>query len=150
MNNKIAYCGLYCGACSYYLATINNKLPDLSDQLKIPKELLACEGCRSQIVNLYCRICKIKKCCLRKGILLCNQCDEFPCSVLKAFDFDNVSHHTGVIESLIKLSKTGEDNWLINQNEKWSCTNCHIPFYWYDKTCKNCGNTLSGLEKTLF
>lgn len=147
MDNKIAYCGLYCGACSNYLATINNNLENLSNQTKIPKELLACEGCRSNIVNLYCKICKIKKCCSRKGIISCNQCDEFPCSVLKAFDDDKVPHHTGVIESLITLSKVGEDNWLIIQNQRWSCTNCQTPFHWYDKKCKNCGNNVSGLER---
>ena len=52
-KNKIAFCGLYCGACKKYL---NEK----------------CPGCAE---NKKAGWCQIRKCCLEKEILSCADCD---------------------------------------------------------------------------
>ena len=51
----VACCGLYCGACRSYL-----------------KE--KCEGCMK---NEKASWCKVRSCCINKGISSCASCDEF-------------------------------------------------------------------------
>lgn len=143
--NKIAYCGLFCGACKTYLCTINNKLKELSEETKIPTELLYCEGCRSDNTSLYCRNCAMKKCCIKKGIFSCNECKEFPCSVLNAFESDKHPHHKGVIRSLLELNEIGKDKWIEHQKDRWNCNYCNEPYSWYENRCKKCGNNIDGL-----
>ncbi len=51
-----APCGLYCGACKFYLAE-------------------KCKGCK---VNRNMQ-CTIWQCAERKGFKFCAECDDFPC-----------------------------------------------------------------------
>lgn len=51
----VSFCGLYCGSCGKYL-----------------KE--KCSGC---VGNEKATWCKIRKCCIEKGIKSCAQCNEF-------------------------------------------------------------------------
>ncbi len=57
VNNSelVAFCGLYCGACSKYL---NNK----------------CPGCHE---NSKASWCKIRKCCMDNDYSTCADCKEF-------------------------------------------------------------------------
>jgi len=146
MDNKIAYCGLYCGACKIFIDTSRNNLDDLVKETRIPEDYLRCEGCRSGKINLCCMNCGISRCCSKKNIDTCVECEEFPCPVLVAFDTDQYPHHNGVIESLKKLAEVGPDNWLKFQNEKWSCKNCGTPFHWYQSTCESCNALVSGYK----
>ncbi len=52
----VAYCGLYCGACRAYL-----------------KE--SCPGCHE---NEKAKWCKIRTCCIERGLATCAGCTEFP------------------------------------------------------------------------
>ena len=127
-RNIIAYCGLFCGACKIFLSTRNGTLDKLSNETNIPVELLRCKGCRSTEVSLFCKNCAMKKCCLQKKVSTCADCDEFPCSVLKAFENDQHPHHNGVIKSLEDLNRNGEIKWLEIQRDRWSCNYCGHPF----------------------
>jgi hypothetical protein len=53
--DMVAYCGLYCGGCGAYL-----------------KE--KCNGCQK---NAKAAWCKIRSCCMGKGIASCAECNEF-------------------------------------------------------------------------
>lgn len=147
MDLKIAYCGLYCGACKIFMATSDNDLNDIAIQTKIPEEYLACNGCRSDKINLCCMNCGIRRCCVSKKVNSCNECEEFPCSVLTAFNNDEYPHHNDAIESLKLLSEMGPDEWLKMKNRRWSCENCHTPFHWYEKNCENCGMEVTGYRE---
>ena len=146
MDPKIAYCGIYCGACGIYLATEAGTLDKIAEQTKIPIEYQACSGCRSEKNNLCCMNCSIKRCCLHKNIESCAECDEFPCSVLEAFDMDDYPHHSGVIESLKVISESGPEELLDLQQRRWSCTECNTSFHWYQDTCKSCGKKVQGYK----
>lgn len=146
-DNKIAYCGLFCQACQVFLETANNQLFDLSQETQIPINLLKCKGCRSSCTSLFCRNCTIKKCCIQKGFFSCADCNEFPCSVLKAFENDGYHHHKGVIKSLKTLKDKGMDEWINYQNNRWSCLNCGNPYSWYDKNCRYCNGNVNGLKR---
>jgi len=140
MDAKIAYCGIYCGACGIFLATESNELEELSKELKIPVTYLACKGCRSDTNNLCCMNCGIKRCCGHKNINSCNECNEFPCANLKKLDQrhlrdDNVS----LIENLVRIRKIGAEQWLKEQEDKWRCPGCGGNICVMDKECYDCG-----------
>lgn len=145
--NKIAYCGLYCGSCEVFIATQNNTIEQLSAKYQIPVDLLKCEGCRSYVVSLFCRNCAMKKCSQQKNIFTCANCNEFPCSVLKAFENDQHLHHKGVIKSLVSLADIGNEKWLLKQQERWTCNKCESAFSWYENQCLNCKNHINGLTR---
>lgn len=147
MDNRIAFCGIYCGACKIFIDTARNDLDNLVKETKIPEEYLRCEGCRSGKVNLCCLNCGMARCCNSKKYNTCSDCEEFPCSVLIAFSTDQYPHHTGVVESLEKFSEIGPDEWLKMQNQRWSCKNCNTPFHWYQKNCETCGSRVSGFKE---
>jgi hypothetical protein len=147
MDTRIAYCGLYCGACKIFMATAKNELEGIADITKIPVDYLECRGCRTEKINLCCMNCGIRRCCIRKEISSCSECGEFPCSVLIAFEADEHPHHHGVIGSLRELSDKGTEEWLKQQNHRWSCESCHTPFHWYEKNCTTCGREVSGYIK---
>lgn len=137
-DDIIAYCGLYCGACEMYLATQSNTLPALSEKLGIPQKLIACEGCKSDSLSIFCKNCAIKKCNRLKEIETCADCNEFPCSVLNAFENDGHPHHKGVIDSLSLLSRNGHSTWLHKMKKKYTCSECGLALSWYDDICPDC------------
>ena len=56
VNTKlVSFCGLYCGSCGKYLKG-------------------KCSGC---VENEKASWCKIRKCCMEKGINSCAECNEF-------------------------------------------------------------------------
>ena len=145
-DNRIAYCGLYCGACGIYLATATDRLEEVAEQTGIPVEYQGCTGCRTDRNNLCCMNCGIKRCCLYKGLGSCAECDEFPCSVLEAFDKDRHPHHTGVIGSLQLLAGSGQEQWLNIHQQRWCCPQCATPFHWYQEHCESCGKEVKGYK----
>ena len=142
---KLGYCGLFCGACEMFLSTKNIRLSVLSKKEDIPETLLMCEGCKSKITSIYCRNCSIKKCCMQKGISICAECDEFPCSVLKAFENDYCLHHKGLIRSHESIMEIGIETYIREQEDRWKCSKCNKQHSWYDKICTHCGNQVNGL-----
>lgn len=101
MESAIAYCGLDCGKCDAYLATIHNdqtlrekaaKLWSELNQTPIIPEDIHCEGCRgSGAKTVFCQhICAIRRCALGKGIPTCGQCPGFKvCPTLGAITANN-------------------------------------------------------------
>lgn len=87
MNNMIAYCGLDCGKCDAYQATIHDdqslrektaKLWSELNQAEILPEHINCEGCRSDgKKTVYCEsLCSVRKCALSKNVASCGDCSE--------------------------------------------------------------------------
>jgi hypothetical protein len=147
MDARIAYCGIYCGACKIFMDTAEDRLDSLASQTGIPEKYLGCTGCRTGKINLCCMNCGIRRCCIRKGIDSCIECEEFPCSVLTAFSTDEYPHHQGVIESLKILSEAGGEGWLKIQEQQWSCKTCNTSFHWYEKKCPVCGSDVPGFTE---
>ena len=87
MKDMIAYCGLDCGKCDAYLATINDdqalreKTAQLWAELNnapILPEHINCEGCRVDgIKTVYCdSLCPIRQCALEKTVTICGDCAD--------------------------------------------------------------------------
>jgi len=59
-TNLVSYCGFYCGACPTHIK-------------------VKCEGCKgdSPKCAVGYKVCKVRPCCIEKGINSCSHCDEF-------------------------------------------------------------------------
>jgi len=140
-NELIAFCGLYCGACSFKVAFDENdrehiaRMPDAYSKYK-DGPLEFCPGCR--LDNQH-GTCGIRDCAQEKKVAYCSQCNEFPCEKLIAFANDGIPHHAKAIENLHALKQMGAKAWLESQRIEWSC-DCGTKFSWYLKRCKNCLN----------
>lgn len=87
MNDLIAYCGLDCGKCEAYIATMNDddglrrKVAAEWSELngvEITPEMINCTGCRRDgIKTVYCdSLCPIRKCAVGKNYLTCGDCEN--------------------------------------------------------------------------
>lgn len=85
MKEMIAYCGLDCGKCDAYQATINNdetlrektaKLWSELNHITILPEQINCQGCRTNgVKTVYCEsLCAIRQCALKKKVETCGGC----------------------------------------------------------------------------
>ena len=97
----IAYCGLNCLECDAYIATQKNsdkkrektaqKWSKLFKEAKmyqvdIKPEQICCDGCKSNGARFFhCEMCKIRECCLAKGIENCAACKDYICETLAEF-----------------------------------------------------------------
>lgn len=136
----IAYCGVYCGACSLRLAGQDEDLRHLTEKARNlePSELqywLTCPGCRS---GSHRSDCDFRICATGKGLNHCIDCAEFPCKLHEEFNSDGAPHHANSIARLTELKNMGEDAWLAAQEKKWVCS-CGARLSWFLPECLKCG-----------
>ncbi len=93
----IAYCGLNCGKCPVYIATISNDDKKRKEVLEkwnkhfnfeMNLEDINCYGCldKEKIKFNYCINCGIRKCTLQKKLLNCAYYNEYTqCKTLNDF-----------------------------------------------------------------
>lgn len=136
------YCGLYCGACEVYLANQDGTIEEKAKEWGMDPGDLQCHGCKSDVVSVYCRRCKIKSCAEAKHVGYCFECDAFPCSSLIEFSNDEHSHHSIALHNLGVMRKSGVEAWVAEQKTRWSCPQCGERFSWYDERCGQCGSAL--------
>lgn len=134
--NLLAYCGLYCGACSLKVAfQEHNRQHILAMPKKYEKykdiELADCAGCR---IDDRCGECQIRKCTTEKKLVYCGECKEFPCKKINEFSSDGIPHHFEIIENRKNIQENGIDSWLDNQKTKYQCL-CGKKLSWYVKSC---------------
>ncbi|MCK5311853.1 MAG: DUF3795 domain-containing protein [Desulfobacteraceae bacterium] len=138
-NDLIAYCGLYCGACSFKVAFDQNErehikqMPEKYNKFR-DRPLEFCPGCR---LENHCGKCDIKDFAEEKKVAYCSRCSEFPCEKLTKFNNDGIPHHSKAIENLKLLEKIGVKKWLASQGNEWTC-GCGTKYSWYLKSCKVC------------
>lgn len=135
---KLAYCGLYCGACPLFLATEAGTLGELAHH-RAGAEGLRCLGCRTGTVSVYCLNCSMKKCARGQGLESCAACADFPCRVLRAFDGDDLPHHHGVIDALRTCRELGAARWLEAQASRNTCRGCGRRLTYHERSCPGCG-----------
>jgi hypothetical protein len=137
-STKLAFCGLYCGACPLFLATEAGTL-EAEASRGVSAEQLRCLGCRSDEVSVYCLNCSMKKCASGQGLVSCADCADFPCRVLKAFDADGYPPHRGVVRSLRACAAGGIESWLRAQAGRFACRGCGRALSHQDRACPTCG-----------
>lgn len=142
-KNLIAECGLYCGSCGVYLASIENdeaKLLRYSLILKQTIQETYCEGCGSAKKSAHCtKMCTFIKCKAEKGISSCANCADFFCKDLSEFR-SKMPHRIEIEESQKLLLSMDSDKWLSFHADRFRCANCNTFNSAYDLSCRNCGN----------
>jgi len=137
-KNLIAYCGLYCGDCFSYKGKIADLARDLRQELrqvrfdktaefvstvsffKVFKNYPQCYEVLGALVKFRCKntckggggppFCKMRKCCQKKGIEGCWQCDEF--ETCEKLDFLKLNHGDAHIKNLRIIKQKGIDEFL--------------------------------------
>ena len=133
----IAPCGLNCGVCRYYLATIRGLYKS---------KKAGCTGCLPS--NRACSIIK-EGCYLLKEnkIRFCFECGDFPCA---KFDRLNrrysTKYNTNLVNNLMEIKSKGLDKWLGEEEKKWKCANCGGVVSIHDLTCYDCGQKRIGKQ----
>jgi predicted ATPase len=100
----LAYCGLDCGQCPIYVATVTGDdalrrkaarewstvygdyLSERLGRREFKIEEMSCGGCRSANLFVGCSVCKIRACAIARGLDSCARCDEYAtCRPLNRF-----------------------------------------------------------------
>ena len=143
----VAYCGLYCGACSFKLAVDDAErahvlsLPTRYDKAK-EAELEACPGCRGESAANGDDPCEIRSCARARGLAHCGLCADFPCDCIALFAGDGAPHHADTVANLRRLNEVGAAAWLAEQEARWMCS-CGARRSWYLRECPKCGSALA-------
>ena len=134
----IAYCGLYCGDCFGHKGIVADLARDLRKELRtarfdktaeflstisffeVYKNYPQCYEVLGALVKMRCKnackggggppFCKIRKCCQKKEIEGCWECDEF--ETCEKLDFLIPNHGDAHIKNLRKLKKKGVEEFL--------------------------------------
>lgn len=139
-----AVCGLYCRACSWFIATTEEaeRLKRLSAELNYSEEEGKCYGCRSGKRLPYCKKCKMFDCATKRGINFCSECEDYPCPALKQFQAA-MPHRLELWRNLEQIRAHGYKKWLQEVRKNYICPNCQTINSTYDKKCRKCDNNPS-------
>ena len=145
MFNPDTYCGIYCGACSIAMYERTGPTDEFAACLgSVPKEDLACGGCKSDTVYYGCRICSLRSCARGRNVEHCIDCSDYPCKSYRTWQrvARFLPHIHEAVASLEAVKRDGVDHWLDSQRKRWSCPSCGTPFSWYASMCSKCGHSL--------
>jgi hypothetical protein len=127
----IAPCGMNCAICRAYLAYTHG----------IPRKkgkITYCAGCLPRGKNCY-----IKQGCKKLSkhqIQSCSECDTIPCEKLAHLDKRyRERHNMSMVENLKLIKTKGLNEFLKNQQEKYTCPNCGDIICVHDAKCLACG-----------
>lgn len=136
----VSPCGLYCGVCGIYQATVNDnqKLKEkLAAVYGLPVDALNCRGCLSDTVFPYCRECAIKSCASEKQIEGCYACDAFPCENVDAFPVPEGKKN--ILRAVPEWKKLGTEKWIQSEIKMFTCQECGAQMFRGGKKCRDCG-----------
>ena len=141
LDKKLAaVCGLYCEACSWFIATTEDpeRHKRLAAQSLSSEEEGKCYGCRSDKRLPYCEKCKMFACAGERGIDFCSECKEYPCDDLKQFQ-SAMPHRIELWANLERIKSIGYKQWLKEIRGNYTCPRCQIINSIYDLRCRKCG-----------
>lgn len=135
-----AVCGLYCEACSWFIATTEDpeRLKRLAAHLHFSEEESKCYGCRSEKRLPYCEKCKMFACAAERGVDFCSECEEYPCDELKRFQ-SAMPHRIELWDNLERIKTIGYKHWLKEIRGNYTCPRCQSINSTYDLKCRKCG-----------
>ncbi len=143
-DETAAVCGLYCRACSLFIATREDpvRLKFLAERFGLTEEEIKCSGCRSKKRGPYCTVCFMKPCAADRGIDFCVECTEYPCFELERFQRER-PHRADLWEDLEQIGALGAERWQEWVREKYLCPTCGTINSAYDLKCRKCGENPS-------
>ncbi len=123
----VAPCGINCRLCYAYVREKNH-----------------CPGCRGDdsLKMKSCLACKIKNCerFIEGKFQYCFECDEFPCERVKHLDKRyRTKYGTSVIYNLNIIKNNGINDFVISDQDKWTCPECGMMLCMHKPECFSCG-----------
>ena len=111
-----APCGLDCFNCDLHESNLTDELIELIHvKLGVPKEKIACTGCRQQD-GIHFHLphgCATLDCVKAKGVELCSDCKDFPCVLLAPIADQAARYpHNMKLYNLCRIKKIGLDRWI--------------------------------------
>ncbi len=141
----VGICGIYCGACLTYRSSRDGdpKLIDFLMEQGLSKDEMLCNGCGSDFVTPRCSGCIFKECVKNKEIAYCYECPDFPCRKTTDLSENRASvehkpHLKLCPRNIQDIRKIGLDEWLKQQEKRWSCQSCGRKLHWYAESCPSC------------
>ena len=112
-----APCGLDCFNCEIYEDNLTNEFTEfIHKKMGIPKEKIACKGCRQQDgkhFHLQPEGCATLNCVKTKGVELCCDCNDFPCTFLAPIADQAAKYpHNLKLYNLCRIKKVGLERWI--------------------------------------
>lgn len=89
----------------------------------------------------YCRSCTIVNCefLAKTESGFCFECEKYPCTRLKQLDKRyRTNYGMSMLENLDSIKKIGLENFLANEETKWTCKNCGHGLSVHRDFCLNC------------
>lgn len=126
-NFLIATCRMNCMVCRAYLREKNK-----------------CPGCRGDDTNkpvtgIQCKTCEVFK---NGKLEFCFQCEDVPCKSLKHLDKRyRIRYNMSMIENLEYIKNHGVEEFLENEEVRWTCPECGGTICVHTGRCYNCGKT---------
>ena len=140
----VGRCGLYCGGCPVYLGARGDEdaRSHAINEWKVPPENISCGGCGALTPESMGSQCVVVPCLESKGYEYCTECAEASEGSCEKFG-RTVNFLKGLGEDAmgnLKRIQAGEaDEWLSEQEKRWSCPECGSPFFWEATKCPRCG-----------
>ena len=124
----IAPCGMNCGICvGFFGYTMSGN-----------KRKMECIGCKPS--DKSCA--HIKKYCkklLKKEVVYCYECEDFPCKHIQRLDTKYRQRFDySTIENLEYIKEKGMKEFLKKQEEKYTCPNCRGIICVHTRRCYSC------------
>ena len=146
-ESLLAPCGLYCGVCGVYYATRDGNEKFLKKLLgvyqgnipgleNLTTEEIKCDGCGSDRVSIFCRVCAIKDCVREKGFSGCHECDDFPCRHIDAFPMP-VGKKV-ILRAIPYWREHGTEKWVADEEARYHCPQCRHKVFRGAKRCNAC------------
>lgn len=135
-----AVCGLYCEACSWFIATAEDpeRLERMAEEFGTTPERCRCTGCRSNQRLAYCADCRMSACAAERGIDFCSRCEDYPCEILKTFQAA-MPHRAELWRNLDRIASAGWEAWMRETRVRYLCPRCGTVNSAYDAACRKCG-----------
>ena len=143
----LAPCGLYCGVCGVYYATRDENEKFLQKLLSVYQANvpglertttadIECEGCLSDRVSIFCRVCAIKTCTGEKGYTGCHECVDFPCPHVE--DFPMPVGKKVIMRAIPYWREHGTEKWVRDEEDRYLCPQCGHKVFRGAKRCNQC------------
>lgn len=141
MNQQlVSPCGLYCGACGIYRATVSGD-EQLKEKLARAygdtPDKITCRGCLSGSVYWYCAVCAIKSCTREKGYTGCQQCDIFPCEKIENFPVPEGK--SNILRAIPLWRELGTEAFIAAEEKRFTCVSCGAALFRGARKCRTCG-----------
>lgn len=126
-NGLIAACGMNCGICIGHL-----------------REIKPCGGCfkkENKNKPKHCRSCNIVNCekLAETQSGFCYDCKTYPCARLTRLDKRyRTNYGMSMIENLDYIKNFGINEFLKNEEKRWTCKKCGSGLCVHKNSCQNC------------